>query len=267
MTKDKGVLHPTEASKHFSIDRIPFVGDLARYIEHAWIIRWDLPGEETYETEVLPYPAVNIVFLNGTASIAGIGTKKFTQQLKGWGVIVGVLFKPAWAYAFLQRPLGELTDTYTPLETAWPAYNPGFAAQLLACDDNDEIMRRLQILLRAQSPAFSQAIDTVSKLVERIANDTTLKKVMDVAKASNLSERRLEQLFYEYVGMSPKLVINRFRIQEIADRLARDPGISLTELAYEFGYSDQSHFTRDFRRIIGYTPTEYLRRLQSASQL
>lgn len=265
MTKDKGVLHPSEASKHFSIDRVPFVGDLAQYIEHVWIIRWDLPDGQTYETEVLPYPAVNIIFLNGTASIAGVGTKKFTQQLKGQGIIIGILFKPAWAYAFLRRPLGELTDVYTPLEMAWPTYDTGLAAQLLACNDNDEIMQRLQVLLQAQSPVFSQTVDAVSKLVERIASDTTFKKVMDVAKASNLSERRLEQLFYEYVGMSPKLVISRFRIQEVANRLSKNPSTSLTGLAYEFGYSDQSHFTRDFRRIIGYTPTEYSRRLQSTA--
>lgn len=259
MTQDKGILHPVEARGHFSINRVPFEGRLARYIEHVWIIRWNLPAGELYETEVLPYPAVNIVFQGQASTIAGVGTKKFTRPLKGHGVVIGVLFKPAWAYVFLRRPLGSLTDSYMPLESVWPEYDTDFTAKLLLCSDS-EIKVRLERALLAQEPYFDAMVDQMSQIVNRIEQNRSLRKVADVAKLAKVSNRRLEQLFYEYVGMSPKLVIGRFRIQEVADRLHKDPQIRLTDVAHEFGYSDQSHLTRDFQRIIGCTPTEYIRR-------
>ena len=256
MTRDKGILHPTRARERFTIDRLPFEGPLAHAIEHVWIIRWNLPEGESYETEVLPYPAINIVFQDGKSIVAGVGTKKFTQRLTGRGVVVGVLFKPVHAYAFFGRPLGAFTDKYTPLAMLWSAYDDGFAEELLT-SDNTKIMVSLERLLLAQKLHEDIMIEPMNEIVERIAQDQSLRKVGDVASRANVGNRRIEQLFYKYVGMPPKLVINRFRMQEIASRMHSQPNVRLTDLALEFGYSDQSHFTRDFKRIIGCTPAQY----------
>jgi AraC-like DNA-binding protein len=37
---------------------------------------------------------------------------------------------------------------------------------------------------------------------------------------------------------------------------------SLAEVASEFGFADQSHFTKEFRRVMGETPSAYRRRFQ-----
>lgn len=259
MTKDKGILYPDQASQHFSISRLPFKGKLAQFVEHVWILRWELPPETTYETEVLPYPALNIIFMDGGGQIAGTGSKKFTYRLEGSGTIVGILFRPGGIYPFVRSPLGDLIDTYLSLDGLFVGYSPEFAAELLTLS-NDDILARLADFLNAQRPIPYPAAKETGEIVERISRNTTLKRVSDVAASEKIHVRRLEQLFYEYIGMSPKLVISRFRIQEAADRLRKSPDMRLTELSYELGYSDQAHFTNDFRRIIGCTPSEYLKK-------
>jgi AraC-like DNA-binding protein len=63
--------------------------------------------------------------------------------------------------------------------------------------------------------------------------------------------RSLQQLFSEYVGVSPKWVIRRFRLHEAADRLATGGSPTWPRWPSELGYFDQAHFTSDFRKLVG----------------
>jgi AraC-like DNA-binding protein len=49
------------------------------------------------------------------------------------------------------------------------------------------------------------------------------------------------------------------RFQHAINRAASDPCIEWADLALDAGYSDQSHFNRDFREFAGVTPEEYRR--------
>jgi AraC-like DNA-binding protein len=69
--------------------------------------------------------------------------------------------------------------------------------------------------------------------------------------------RSLQQLFSDYVGVSPKWVLRRFRLHEAADRLASGEEPDLAALAHSLGYFDQAHFTADFRKLVGQTPANY----------
>jgi transcriptional regulator GlxA family with amidase domain len=80
-----------------------------------------------------------------------------------------------------------------------------------------------------------------------------------LAKAAGLSLRALQRLFHDYVGVPPKWVIARFRLQEAAWRLAEGRD-DLAGLAAELGFFDQAHFNRDFTRLLGVAPGEYRRR-------
>ena len=59
------------------------------------------------------------------------------------------------------------------------------------------------------------------------------------------------------VGVSAKWVLARFRLQEAAVELERDPAVNLAALSARLGWHDQAHFTNDFRRMLGTTPARY----------
>jgi AraC-like DNA-binding protein len=83
-------------------------------------------------------------------------------------------------------------------------------------------------------------------------------RVRDVASSCNLSERQLERLFVEQVGVTPKLYarIRRFRavLNVFADPTS-DQKPRLADLAAEYGYVDQSHLMRDFAGFSHPLPT------------
>jgi AraC-like DNA-binding protein len=72
-----------------------------------------------------------------------------------------------------------------------------------------------------------------------------------------MTERRLQRLFSEYVGVSPKWVMRRARLHEAALRADSGEEIDWAALAADLGYSDQSHLTRDFTATLGIPPARY----------
>ena len=80
--------------------------------------------------------------------------------------------------------------------------------------------------------------------------------VAGVAREVGLCERQLERRFLARVGITPKrfATLRRF---ERAVALARTTA-SLTSVALQAGYYDQSHFIREFRRFTGAAPRELL---------
>jgi AraC-like DNA-binding protein len=94
--------------------------------------------------------------------------------------------------------------------------------------------------------------------VYSILSDRSVLRVEDLVVRWELPKRTLQRLFARYVGVTPKWVIQRYRLHEAAERLA-SPGTSQSQLATELGYSDQAHFIRDFRAIVGMSPAAYAR--------
>lgn len=72
-----------------------------------------------------------------------------------------------------------------------------------------------------------------------------------------LSRKQFERVFAEYIGISPKQYLKIIRLQAAIHMKSKDNTISLTGLAYENGYYDQSHFIHDFRTMTGLTPGQF----------
>ena len=96
-------------------------------------------------------------------------------------------------------------------------------------------------------------------MVAFVEGDPQVVRVSQVCERFELSERSLQRLTRRRVGLSPKWLIQRRRLQEASARLRERPG-SLADVAADLGYADQPHFTRDFRAVTGMTPGEFVAR-------
>ncbi|MFL5748276.1 MAG: helix-turn-helix domain-containing protein [Niastella sp.] len=70
-----------------------------------------------------------------------------------------------------------------------------------------------------------------------------------------LSERYLEKLFVDMVGISPRALFSVHRFNKSLE-LVLSSGRKLTSIAYDCGYYDQSHFIKEFTKFTGITPFE-----------
>jgi AraC-like DNA-binding protein len=255
----KGVLDPALAAQRFRLGRYEPAPDLKFFIEHFWIVEWDLRGREPHVQKTLPYPCVHLVFDLRKTAIFGVMRGAFEYQLEGAGRVLGVRFRPGGFRGVLGGPLAAITDRTLPLSSVYQIDTDAAEAEVLGAGGDMGMVGVAERFLRTRMPDADETIDLVHGIVERVANDRTLNRVDELATQVNLGERALQRLFNDYVGVSPKWVIRRSRLHDAAARLANAEDVNLTHLAAELGYSDQAHFTRDFKALVGRSPSDYRR--------
>lgn len=233
---------------------------LLRWIEHYWWVRWDVP--EARANEVLTYPSVHVVFEGDEARVTGVVRARFSRTLEGQGAVFGVKFQPGMFRAFSPAAVSKLTDRVVPLsrELGPPALE--LARTLVALPDELERAKLLETALTAVVPTPDPDAELARDLVTRVRTDGSLLSVAELSRASGLSVRALQRLFHEYVGVPPKWVVRRFRLQEASERL-KSGNETVAAVAASLGYFDQAHFVRDFKAEIGKTPIEYRRIVNS----
>jgi AraC-like DNA-binding protein len=90
--------------------------------------------------------------------------------------------------------------------------------------------------------------------------------VNELADMFEMSRQTLNKTFFSHVNYTTKYFIILVRILSATKFKLNNPSYSLTEVAYEFGYTDQSHFIYDFKRISGVTPSQLFKNLPTFLQ-
>jgi AraC-like DNA-binding protein len=264
---DKGVLRPQEAAEHIDLRRHPSEGPLSVYVERYWSVRWDLPEGASYESVVIPHPCVNLSFMPGLgAEVHGPGTAVSRHPLTGAGRVFGVKFRPGGFAAFTGQERAALADwTVTAAAVFGPAADE-LGAAVLGGDDRAAVEAVAGFLIERLPERPDPRYERLLRIVSTILKDRSITRVDQAAERFSMSTKSLQRLFQAYVGLGPKWLIRRYRMHDAADRLAADPGADLAALAFELGWSDQAHFTHDFKNLIGSPPAEYAAQCASAGR-
>ena len=92
-------------------------------------------------------------------------------------------------------------------------------------------------------------------VLERIRTDIDWPwTIPDMARLAALSPSQLHRIFNARFGVSPITWLRNERINR-ARRLLADRSLSISEVGRRCGYPDPYHFSRDFRRLCGMSPT------------
>jgi AraC-like DNA-binding protein len=263
--RPKGVVAPAQARKMFRMERYLPAPELAGFLDHFWIVEWDLGDQPPHVQRTLPYPCVHLVFDSRVRSgIWGVPSGAFDYELKDAGKVCGLRFRPGAFRAILGRPLHTITDQVLALSEVFPWEDAAAQDAVLGCADDAGMMAAATRLLAPLLPAPDAQVERIGAILRAVESTPGLTQVEDLAVSAGMGVRSLQQLFSEYVGVSPKWVIRRFRLHEAADRLASGEEPDLAALAQRLGYFDQAHFTSDFRKLVGQTPAHYRQRERAA---
>lgn len=91
----------------------------------------------------------------------------------------------------------------------------------------------------------------------KIMGSGGLMALKDLQKDLQLSERSFERRFNQFVGISPKLFSKICRFQASLRQLKTNKYAKLSDIAYDNGFADQSHFIRAFKEFSGFSPLQF----------
>ncbi|WP_253771566.1 DUF6597 domain-containing transcriptional factor [Goodfellowiella coeruleoviolacea] len=255
----RGILHPRLAGAKFQLSRHLPAPALAAFVAHYWMVRWDLRGGEPHQQRLLTHPVVQVVFGDGPPRVVGVVRGGFSRRLTDRGLAVGVRFRPGGFRPFLRAPVSTITDRTLDLAEVFPVDGAILQAAVLSAGADAAVARVLDEFLLLSPPEPDPVVDLVAEVVDLAARDQGIVRVDALAGRFDVSVRRLQRLFAEYVGVSPKWVIRRCRLHEAAERAARGDDVDWSGLAAELGYADQAHLVRDFTEAVGVPPGRYAR--------
>jgi AraC-like DNA-binding protein len=260
------LVDPTDRT--WSIARASVSADLTDLARRFWIPVWDVaPGRDSVQ-RVLQYPVCLIVVSDTYSRCYGVVPGLSHTMLTGRGWAVGLMLQPAAGHLLTREPVRRLTDRHVDLSTV-PTLDGAdvthrVRAAMQADPTSPEAQARarevLEDALRPLLPIDEEGL-LVNAIVEDVESSPELLRVDDLCARFDISERTLQRLLHKRIGLGPKWLIRRRRLQEAADRL-RDSDAELAGIAVELGYADQAHFTRDFRMATGMTPGEFASRFR-----
>jgi AraC-like DNA-binding protein len=255
----RGIITPPDGDRPRPV-RYHASADLAVFVEHYWIVSWDLQGKDPRVQETLPHPSIHLAVEAGRSAIFGVMKGKFSRTLSGTGRVFAVKFRPGGFHPFLRSPLSRLTNRTIPIAEIFGPAGQAFETAILSQTHDAEMVATTEDFLRARTPVRDAAAETIGRIVEYTAADHEMTTVDALVRKFGLGKRSLQRQFAQYIGVSPKWVINRSRLHEAIALVDSGETIDWTRLAADLGYFDQAHFIRDFKAIIGESPGEYARR-------
>jgi len=264
---DKGILKAAASKSKFELDRYTPAAALATYIEHYWTVRYDLTGQPPYRQTILSFPSVNLSFEREGSSlfagVYGVPRTTYTRVIQDTGMTLGVKFRPGGFYPFWQQPVSLLTGrAYEARDILGPAVE-AVSAQVWQQANGEQMARLAEQFLLERLPASDDNVELIQRIIRLAAANREITRVEDMAEQAAMSVRALQRLFSRYVGVSPKWVIQRCRLQEAAELLEKGEPTDWAALSQRLGFYDQAHFIKTFKSMIGKSPDAYAKHIST----
>ena len=166
---------------------------------------------------------------------------------------LGVRLQPAASAVLVNVSPAGLRDRIVDLS----ALDPGFAARFLAAATQPRVEASVVAVFELLERCLSlRPVDErIERAVERLERDEGAGPIAAVVAESGMSERAFQAAFKDRVGLSAKEFARILRLQATI-RMLDQADRPVADLALERGFADQSHATRELRRVTGTTPAK-----------
>ena len=257
----RGVFYSKKSEQNYTLTRHEPSLSLSQIVETFWNVEWALRSGQSHDQRNIPDPCINMVFDTQGARVVGAVTRTFSVRLSGEGKIFGVKFYPGGFYALTRKSVSVFSNQERSINEFFASFEHDLVLEL---NNTDDALTKVHCIERFMQPLIPASIDSViklTKIIKGIEDDSSILTVEQVSELHGVSIRTLQRLFREQVGVSPKWVIRKYRMREVLSLLEQGE-TNWQDISNGLGYFDQSHFIRDFKALIGITPTAYINNLR-----
>lgn len=174
--------------------------------------------------------------------------------------ILVVVFQPYGLHILTKIPNNEIKDDIIEAESIFGEHIKILEEMLLHSSDRGKLIDRVNQHFTGYFLKKKRTIDLIiPEIVNKIITTQGNLSIQDIKEEFAIHERKLQRLFSEQVGLSPKKFIQIARLHAFIGHLkSRSRNEHITDSVYKTGYYDQSHLIRNFKSITGMTPSQYM---------
>jgi AraC-like DNA-binding protein len=191
-------------------------------------------------------------------------TQQFCQfKAEGDFGIFGAYLYPYTIQQLFFIPGTELSNEYADVKTLAGVDGEMLEEKVMLAADHGERVKRVSEFLIARIKKAKHDSPGIVSCIKDVIRYRRSVSIPALAHDCNLSRRQFERRFKDASGFSPKdfLCLVRFNA---AIRLSSVKNKSLTEIAMNCGYYDQSHFIHEFSKFSGYSPKQFFKHASAA---
>ncbi|MDF3821245.1 helix-turn-helix domain-containing protein [Leptospira sp. 96542] len=250
--------------------------DLSSIIKCYWTL--EVPkSDETHKQRIVPDGCIEMAFLLGDdikryknkmkdqfvyqprAMVIGQITEPFEIEPTGYVNTFAVRFFPFGFSMIHSIPMDQLANNETPLSAL---FGDKVANQLyediIKTKDIKLRIKIIEVFLLDQLKTKSNQERVIQMTVESLMKSNGSAPILSIWNHDAAKVRDMERKFLKLVGLSPKHLGKIIRLQTALKLMLDGEPKSLTQIAYESDYYDQSHFIKDFRKLTGLNPRQFL---------
>ncbi|HET7223546.1 MAG TPA: AraC family transcriptional regulator [Rhodanobacteraceae bacterium] len=192
----------------------------------------------------------------GLAVVGGVRTDAYLREVAPSGASIGAELRAGACMALFGVPADALAERHTPLEDLWGAETMRACDRVFSARGAADQLDIFEGILAARLP---RAHGLHPAVAAALAEFRESQDVHAMVAASGYSHRHFIAVFERETGLTPKRFCRMQRFRKLLAHAVAHPTLSWTELALAGGYSDQSHFNREFRAFAGIPPGVYRR--------
>ena len=254
---------------------------LAPYIKRYWAIENTLEKGETCIQRIIPTGLTELLmyftprpkiltgnkYLSDNVALYGHQNDYYDMELTGDLSVFSIVFQPQGLMQFFQFPLHEICNQNVPLKYLSRQAGSDLEEKMGEATTFYQRVNIVEVylwnLLKNNFTDFE--FRRINHIVELITQTYGTVDINQMASEACLSRKQLERIFTGQIGISPKQYLKIIRFQNAIFQKQQNNNLSMTELSYESGYFDQSHFINDFKTLSGLTPGHFFAENEACS--
>jgi AraC-like DNA-binding protein len=250
---------------------------LRSFIRRIWILDPDrpeiFPGHFSIYADGFPgiifQQSESNLILNGEKKLPGIflygqTVQPISIQTAGRLKMIIVCFHPHVLFSVFRFNARTITDDCLDLGLLPPVPGINLEDQLWNTVSAEKRVSVLfdyieQLIIRNRSAVDAGMAYATSQLLQH----NSASPLKELQRVLNLSERTFQRKFEQYIGVPPKLFSKISQFQAALSQLRSGRFNKLSDIAYDNGFADQSHFIRNFKKFTGFSPLELKKQAES----
>ena len=187
--------------------------------------------------------------------INGLRNKHSYIYQKGASHVFGISFYSYGMFPFVHKSMTSIQNEIVDLQALAPLLAKKLEL-IPSCGTIEQSITFIENTLCSQLQVYDEDMYKTTLIKKFLQKDDNI-SVQSFCTKHNIKIKTFERMVLHYTGYTPKVLYRIKRFQATSNQLVHQTKTTLSNIAYDNSFADQSHFTKEFREFSGTAPITF----------